>query len=107
MSLLEAQRALIDHAIFHQLRESLLRNETADSGHQWHIVRASSSEVLIMLPVGVDAQLVQLVIRHGPSDSVSKVSKDAISGVYSLWTWLADATALRLRELSLEMQQAS
>merc|ERR1712217_10000 len=107
MSLLEAQRSLIDHVIFHQLKESLLQNETADSRHQWHIVRVSSSEVLILLPVGVDAQLVQLVIRHGPFDTVGKASKDGTSDVYSLWSWLADATALRLRELCLEMQEAS
>mmetsp|Transcript_86306 Transcript_86306/g.279461 ORF Transcript_86306/g.279461 Transcript_86306/m.279461 type:complete len:431 (-) Transcript_86306:52-1344(-) len=96
--LLEAQRVLVDQRIFRRFREGLLRDGAPECRQHWHVLRASSTEILIVMPTGVAAELVHVSVSYGSFVPARSVDADPGSAV---WDWLSDVARLRLRELFL------
>lgn len=100
-ALREARDALVDLCAFRRLRESLI---TRVRLKQWHILRASSAELLFAVPVATQSsgeRLLSVAVRFGAS-----VSEDALENNGSdLWEWLSAMARLRLRELLLGLDE--
>jgi len=94
--LTEAQEVLIDHCIFRRLREGLAQSD-AGRWLRWHVLRASSSEIALAVPVGAAAELVHIMVSYGGAEQ----GGTRTGGRPDVWAWFGKAARLRLRELFL------